>query len=385
MSKEKDKKFTDIEDPLASLGFDEAEDVIEETEELTEEIIGEADEVQVTEFEEKPSALSAVKEKTAEILRPVADAASKKVPVKTAAIIIGAIFIVAIGLSVLFFSLYSSAVYTSERSVEDWAKEWNEIEFTDNCKYLYEEFVTLNMGTMLNSDTDHVRLTDEDIKALSKGETIKILDDFAELSAETYKGDFKSATLKVDYTKMCKYYYGENYQSDSSLMTYRYMPAPNHDVPARVLAYMGLMMNPLNDTVNTDSEAFTVAISLNMSSSYASPATATYGDYTYIFSYDVEQFLNVVSNTDVSGSDVSMTDMSASVEPHYIYYITAVHNKSGVKKHAADWSWFTDLFGKKSEEPTVEDILGQLSDTDASSTDLSASDVSATDISDTDA
>ncbi len=378
MSKENDKKYTNIEDPLASLGFDETAEDGEEIVEKAEEIIGGTDEVQAADFEKKPSALSAAKEKAAEILKPAADVASKKLTLKTSAIIVGAVLVLAIGLSVLFFSLYSNAVYTSQRSVEDWAKEWNEMEYTDNCKYLYEEFVTLNMGTMLNSDTDHVRLTDEDIKALSKGETIKILDDFAELSVETEKGDFKSASLKIDYTKMCKYYYGENYMSDSSLMTYNYMPAPNHDVPARVLTYMGLIMNPLNDTVNTDSEAFTVAVSLNMNSAYTMPATATYGDYTYTFSYNIEQFLNVVSNSDASGSDISVTDMSASVEPHYIYYITSSYNKSGQKKHQADWSWWTDMFPKK-EESSVDDISGQLSASDASASDVSASDISATD------
>ncbi len=368
MSTEKDKRFIDIEDPLSAFDKDEAEEIAEEI----------SEEEQTA---EKPAnKLSPVIDKAREILRPVTDTAEKKLSVKTAAIILGAVLVAAAALAVLFFSLYSNAVYTSERSVDDWAKEWNEMEFTDNCKYLYEDFITLKMDTMLNSDTDHVYLTEEDIKALKKGESVKLLDDLAELSVDTYKGDFMSASMKIDYTKMSEFYFGENYASDSSLTTYEYMPAPNHDVAARALAYIGLMMNPLNDMVNTDSEMFTVSLSLNMSSPHSEngDAYASYGDYTYILSSGYENFLTVTSSSDASGSDISASDMKVSVEPHYIYYITAVHSKTGEKKHAADWSWWNDIFPKKDKSEDADNILPN---TEISASDISSSDISATDVS----
>lgn len=387
MSKEKENKFVEIEDPLASLGFndDEAEileEAEEQFEEQAEEIIGGADEAQVTAFEMKESKLDAVKEKAADVMKPVLDIAGKKVSVKLSAIIIAAVAVVAIGLAILIFSLYSSAVYTSGKSVEDWAKEWNKMEFTDSCRYLYEDQMPINlrMGTMLNSDTDHVRLTDEDIKALEKGETVNLLDDAVELSVETYKGDFDSVTLRFDYTELCEIYYGEDYVSDSSLVTNNYMNVPSDDVLSRLIAYMGMVLNPLNDGISTDSDMFTDAFDMYINSRYNGFSTSVYDEYTYVFYYDNEP-QGDVSATDLSPSDISATDMEEA-DTHLVFYVFGGYTKSGQKKHEADWSWWNDIFDKKDKETAIPDELAQHQFDDISLTDadeFSGSDVTATD------
>ncbi len=387
MSKENEKKYANIDDPLESLGLEEE---AEEIEEIADDIIGGADEIkeelwESEKAEEKTSALSgtlaAVKEKTAEILKPVVETAEKKLSLKTAGIILGAVLVAAIALSILVFSLYNNAVYTSDHSIDDWAQQWNETLFTDKTQHMGQSYYTVTLGQMLNSDTDHVRLTDEDVAALKKGKTITILDGLVSLSAETYKGDFKSATFTVDHNEMCEYYYGENFASDSSLWTYGYMPPPIDNVSARMLVYMGLMMNPLNDYVNTGSELFTAGIELfNSYPDAAGCKRVIYGDYLYEFSYTIKDFVSVVTPTDISGTDASASDMKIDVDSHTIYTFTASFNKNGMKKHPADWSWWNDLFKKDEKKEPADDIIEQASATDLSATDISGSDVSASDI-----
>ncbi len=392
MSKNKEKKFVEIEDPLAGLGFDaeEAEEVVEE-DVVVEDIFDEVEE-DVTEeaptvpFSEK---LNEIKAKVSETMKPVIDVAAKKMPIKNAAIILGSVVAAAIVIAILIFCLYSGATYTSGRSVDEWAEDWNEISFSDSCTYtFYSAYeLTADMEAMLISDTDHVYLTDDDVKALKKGKTVKLFDDIAELSVDTYKGDFHSATLTFDYHELFGKYYGRYYVGDS----YMYSPGFFEDSTMRVLGYMSMLMNPLNDTLNTEGECLTAATDLFVVSGNAyNDADGNYilvsDDYTYVLSYATEPRTVTVSATDVSATDVSGTDATTDVtEDHLIITITAKHTLSGQKKHAADWSWWSELFPEKEEG--ADNISTGLSEQEYDSA-VSASDadvLSETDISGTDA
>lgn len=387
MSKNKEKKFVDIEDPLAGLGFDSDETVEEVLEDIEEVIIEDEVEESVEEYisEEEPTVplsekLDAVKSKISETMKPVTDAAAKKVSVKNAAIILCNVALIAVLAAVLIFSFYSGAAYTSGRSVDEWAADWNAISFSDSCTYtFYSTYeLTADMEAMLISDTDHVYLTDDDIKALKNGKTVKLFDELVNLSVDTFKGDFHSATMTFDYHELFGKYYGRYYMGDS----YTYSPGFFEDSTMRVLGYMSMLMNPLNDTINTEGECLTAATDLFVASGNAhydseGNCILVSDDYTYVLSYATESHTVTVSATDLSATDAAAT--TEITEDHLIITITAKHNLSGQKKHAADWSWWSELFPKKEE--TESNISNNLSEQEYDSA-ISASDADA--LSDTD-
>lgn len=396
MSKENDKKFVEIEDPLA--------DFVMSSDDAFDDIIGEADEAQFNEYEsavqpQKKNSVSEifenVKSKTAELLTPVKKAADTNVPVRTAVIIISCVLSVALIAAILIFTFYSGATYTSGKTVAEWANEWNSVYFTDNATYsVYSSYQGgAYMETMFISDTDHIYFTEADVKALGKGETVTMFDDLAKLSVETHKGEFKRANMTLDYSKLCDYYFGEGYEYDS----YTYSPGFFDDSTMRALGCIAMFVNPFNDTANTESEILTEAIDLYLKNgsaySYGSGNRMDVGDYYFTLYYTYEDFLVVTSASDLSGSDIasdgvsasdmSASDLHASVETHLIVNLTCTHKTAGTKKHAADWSWWNELFPKKEEKPaetpSVESLLNE-SASDMSASDASASDLTPSDI-----
>ncbi len=393
MSKENDKKFVEIEDPLADFGMD-TEDAAE-----SEEIIGGADEVQTNEIEPASAkkhdiadTFAKIRSKTAEILAPVKKTAEINLPGRTALTAVCCIFAVALIAAILIFTLFSGATYTSGKTVEQWADEWNSVSFTDKATYsVYSSYQgSAFMETMFVSDTDHVYITKDDVKALSKGDTVKLFDDMAELSIETHKGEFKSAHMKIDYNNLCKNYWGEGYEYNS----YLYSPGFFDDSTFRTLGCIAMFVNPCNDTANTENEILTEAMDLYLRNgaayTYDNGNRMDVGDYTFMIYYTYEDFLVVTSASDLSGSDISASDVSASdviaddmhasVEQHLIVNLTCTHRKAGEKKHAADWSWWNEIFPKKEK---TDDVLPEAfpeSGSDISGSDTSASDISAADI-----
>ncbi len=399
MSKDNNKKFEEIEDPLACLGFDaadeeeEAAEAAEDAAECASEMSDDESAEESVSFMDKAAQWFAdVKEKASEVLAPAIETAEKKMDKKPALIIIGSVAAAAIIAAVLIFALYSGASYSSGRSVEEFAEEWNAVSFSDSCTYKVYDYYAMqaNMETLMVSDTDHVYLTDEDVKALKKGKTVTIFDDMAELSVETYKGDFKLAHLSMDYDAICEYYFGKDYASDS----FRYSPGLIDDSTFRVLAACAMMVSPFNDAVNTQDELMTQILYLYVNHgaayNYGGGNRIDAGDYSYSMYYSYEDNL-VVSGSDimsgsdaVSATDISASDISSHVETHLIVHITCEYNKAGQKKHAADWSWWTELFPAKDEsQSAVPDSMtepeyeGDLSAGDAS--EFSATDISATD------
>lgn len=403
MSKDNEKKFVDIEDPLAFMGLDsdngaeeaaEAENEVfrEETKIDTE---AETDSLYKEVYEGAPSVsfrekIAAIKNSVSEKFAPIVNAVEKKVSVKNAAIILGSVALVAVVAAVLIFALYSGATYTSGKSVEQWAEDWNAISFSDSCNYMFYSTYsfTADLEAMMISDTDHVYIDESDIKALKNGKTVSIFDDTATVSIETHKGDFHSATLTIDYHELFGKYFGRDYAGDSFV----YSPNAFEDSTMRVLAYMAMMINSLNDNLNTEDECLTAACDIFVVSGNAYyDSDGNYmlndGDYTYTLSYSTEPRTVTVSATDVSSTDASATDTSAVTEiteDHLIVTFTAKHTLSGEKKHAADWSWWDELFPKKEESDN--NISGSLSeqvyDTNLSESD--ADELSETDLSETD-
>ncbi len=178
-----------------------------------------------------------------------------KIPVEWA-ITAGAI-ITFIVLAVIIFSAMS---VSEKKAVEKWTEEWNSAEFSENCRCtVYSSYTaSVRMRTLFNRDTDHVLLTKKDIRSLKKGRSVGAFDDFTKLTLKAQGGKIKEAKLTIDYGALCEYYHGEDYSFDS----FRYCSELFDDSTIRTLGYIGMFMNPMNDSVNSEGEMLNSAIEL---------------------------------------------------------------------------------------------------------------------------
>lgn len=341
-----------IDDPLAGFGIvdDEQSEVFAEKEKKEKEP-----------KEKKPSVL---KEKYEELK----EKASEPVENRKAGKIIAIIAAVALIAAVAVFVIYTNIPVRSGYTVEQWAQEWNAVSYSDMTAEENDGNFLL-FDTML-SKTD-MKLSEQDIKDLKAGRSVRVFDDMATLSVKTTGDDIASVDFQIDSFAFADKYGDETkYTSIEGAETLRQVIMAGHFINAGSAA------------VKEQMDAFSMARSLYNTCFYIE----AYGDDLIAdkvdenhhafwsdgkFTYSLYRVAEIDADTIKSVTDLSDTDaiangikMKMNLSMKFIL--------DGQKTHPAnwnwDWSWLKNIFGSSSSSTAAttadNEPAAQMSDSD---------------------
>lgn len=219
-----------------------------------------------------------------------------------------------ITLAVIIFSAMS---VTEKKAVEKWSEEWNSADFSENCQCTVYSYYTasVRMDTLFNRDTDHAFLSDKNVRTLKKGRSVLVFDDFTKLTLNARGGKIKEARMTIDYGALCEHYHGEDYNFDS----FRYCSELFDDSTIRTLGYIGMLMNPMNEAVDSEEEMLNAAIELYLADGRG------YKTESGSNRIDMEGCSYTLTYSTPSGN-ISDSEMTAASEGELIVTVTARYN-----------------------------------------------------------
>lgn len=309
---ENERKENEIIDPMACFLGDESEEQQEDTPVESESLESEPEsksEPEASDSELRPE------RKPNPAVAACIKAGSTPVKPLVSVVVSVAAGVLAIAVVVLLFWLGTVRPCGTGVSLGEFVERFNGVTYTDYA--VSESNLSYELKTMMLSDTDHISLTEDDVRALKRGESVKLFDDQMTLSLELRGSEIMS--LSISPTDLIALF--DTYsQSDIT-----YNTAGFGQSELRVWTYFGKAISGINGSKAMD----------GIMSAYSTVSRNNIDEENRFVQF-------------IGDYCISLAIGKLDLEIHPIK----------TTKHTADWSWFEELIDKinifaKKEEAVV--------------------------------